>query len=89
MKKPVACLLAFAVVALALPALADPPGSAGVASAHAGRPVIVVPGITIVGQKRVPIASIDVSRVPPTVQLAELKQPFLGRVDQPVHASPF
>jgi len=78
MKTHIACLVLLSVVALSVPALADPKGN-----------VVTTKVVDIIGQRRVPIASIDVSRVAPTVKLSELRSPFTDRVDQAVHAGPF
>jgi hypothetical protein len=78
MKKPVACLVALAVVALSLAAQADP-------TAH----VYTLKTVEIHGKARIPIASVDVDKAMPKVTLAELRQPLLQRVDQATHDAPF
>jgi hypothetical protein len=79
MRKPVASLVAFAAVLLALPALADPPRG----------PVVKVHNVDIVGQRQVPIAAIEVTKMAPSLKLHELRGPFTDRADQAVHATPF
>jgi hypothetical protein len=61
------------------------------ASAHAqqaGR-VITIGEVTIVGRVQKPIASVDVSKIQPKLTLAELRQPFLDRIEQATFKDPF
>ncbi len=67
--------------ALLLPALAA-------AQEGAGR-VVTISEITIVGRIQKPIAAVDVSRIQPKLALAELRQPFLQRIEEAVYRSPF
>jgi hypothetical protein len=71
----------LAVALLLAPALAS-------AQEGAGR-VVTISEITIVGRIQKPIAAVDVSRIQPKLALAELRQPFLQRIEEAVYRSPF
>lgn len=61
------------------------------APAHAqkkGR-VITISEVTIVGRVQKPIAAVDVSRIQPKLTLAELKQPFVDRIEKSISHDPF
>ncbi len=62
-----------------------PPGSAGVDQ----RGVITLAEVTITGRIQKPIAAVDVSRIQPKLTLAELRQPFLDRIEKAVYKDPF
>lgn len=62
-----------------------PPGSAGVEQ----RGVITLAEVTITGRIQKPIAAVDVSRIQPKLTLAELRQPFLDRIEKAVYKDPF
>jgi hypothetical protein len=51
--------------------------------------VVTISEITIVGRIQKPIAAVDVSRIQPQLALAELRQPFLQRIEQAIFKSPF
>jgi len=80
----------LAILAAVLPVL----GYASVASAQ-DRPakqdkgVLQVGEITIVGRVQKPIAAVDVAKIQPKLTLAELRQPFLDRVEEAVRKDPF
>ncbi len=60
-------------------------------SAHAqekGR-VITISEVTIVGRVQKPIASVDVNKIQPKLTLAELRQPFLDRIEAATAKDPF
>jgi hypothetical protein len=85
-------ILAAALVALAwsLPAVAQdaaqpPPPK----PAKAQQGVLQVGEITIVGRVQKPIAAVDVAKIQPKLTLAELRQPFLDRIEEAVHKDPF
>lgn len=62
------------------------------AAAPGGRPkqgVLQVGEITIVGRVQKPIAAVDVAKIQPKLTLAELRQPFLDRIEEAVHKDPF
>jgi hypothetical protein len=63
------------------------PSSAG-AQQGKGR-VVTISEVTIVGRIQKPIAAVDVSRIQPKLTLAELRQPFLQRIEEAVFRSPF
>ena len=54
-----------------------------------GGGVLNVGEITIVGRVQKPIASVDVSKIPAKLTLAELRQPFLDRIEEAVIREPF
>jgi hypothetical protein len=72
-------LAAFATV-LALP---------GTAAAQKKPRVVTISEVTIVGRVQKPIAAVDVSRIQPKLTLAELRQPFLDRIEKAVYNDPF
>lgn len=51
--------------------------------------VITISEVTIVGRVQKPIAAVDVSRIQPKMTLAELRQPFLDRIEKAVYRAPF
>jgi hypothetical protein len=51
--------------------------------------VLQVGEITIVGRVQKPIAAVDVAKIQPKLTLAELRQPFLDRIEEAVHKEPF
>lgn len=51
--------------------------------------VVTISEVTIVGRVQKPIAAVDVSRIQPKLTLAELRQPFLQRIEQAVRHDPF
>jgi hypothetical protein len=59
------------------------------ASAQQSGKVITIGEVTIVGRVQKPIASVDVSKIQPKLTLAELKQPFLDRIEQAATKDPF
>lgn len=69
-----------ALVATALPS---------VASAQKKPRVVTISEVTIVGRVQKPIAAVDVSRIQPKLTLAELRQPFLDRIEKAVYNDPF
>lgn len=62
---------------------------AGDASAQQAGRVITIGEVTIVGRVQKPIASVDVSKIQPKLTLAELRQPFLDRIEQATLKEPF
>lgn len=59
---------------------------------HAAKPqqgVLQIGEITIVGRVQKPVAAVDVAKIQPKLTLAELRQPFLDRIEQAVHQEPF
>ena len=51
--------------------------------------VVTITEVTIVGRVQKPIAAVDVSRIQPKLALAELEQPFLGRIEKALRKEPF
>lgn len=51
--------------------------------------VVTISEVTIVGRVQKPIAAVDVSRIQPKLTLAELRQPFLDRIEKAVYHDPF
>jgi hypothetical protein len=51
--------------------------------------VLQVGEITIVGRVQKPIAAVDVAKIQPKLTLAELRQPFLDRIEAAVRKDPF
>jgi hypothetical protein len=78
MKRLAAFAIALGLLGIAFPASADKKGN-----------VITIGEVTIVGRVQKPIASVDVSKIPPKLTLAELRQPFLDRIDEAVRRDPF
>lgn len=63
--------------------------SAGGAHGKQQQGVLQVGEITIVGRVQKPIAAVDVAKIQPKLTLAELRQPFLDRIEEAVHKDPF
>jgi len=57
--------------------------------AQAKKRVITISEVTIVGRVQKPIAAVDVSRIQPKLTLAEVKQPFMDRIEKALYRSPF
>src|SRR6186713_560112 len=51
--------------------------------------VVTISEVTIVGRIQKPIAAVDVSRIAPKLTLAELRQPFLQKIEEAIYRSPF
>lgn len=51
--------------------------------------VVTISEVTIVGRVQKPIAAVDVSRIQPKLTLAELRQPFLDRIEKAISHDPF
>jgi hypothetical protein len=77
----------FVSFALAGSAWAQSTGGAGLVKQQAG--VLQVGEITIVGRVQKPIAAVDVATVQPKLTLAELRQPFLDRIEAAITKDPF
>ena len=57
--------------------------------ARADGRVITISEVTIVGRVQKPIASVDVNKIQPKLTLAELRQPFLDRIEAATVKDPF
>jgi len=53
------------------------------------RGTITLSEVTITGRIEKPIAAVDVSRIQPKLTLAELRQPFLDRIEAVIFKDPF
>ncbi len=51
--------------------------------------VLQIGEITIVGRVQKPIAAVDVAKIQPKLTLAELRQPFLDRIEAASRKDPF
>ncbi len=51
--------------------------------------VLQIGEITIVGRVQKPIAAVDVAKIQPKLTLAELRQPFLDRIEEAARKDPF
>ncbi|MCA9590364.1 MAG: hypothetical protein KC657_33905 [Myxococcales bacterium] len=51
--------------------------------------VITINEVTIVGRVQKPVASVDVSKIQAKLTLAELRQPFLDRIEEAAKHDPF
>jgi hypothetical protein len=63
--------------------------AASLASAQSKGRVVTISEVTIVGRVQKPIAAVDVSRIQPKLTLAELRQPFLHRIEKALYSDPF
>jgi len=63
--------------------------TSGYASAQGKSRVVTISEVTIVGRVQKPIAAVDVSRIQPKLTLAELRQPFLDRIEKALYRDPF
>lgn len=72
--------LALVALVLATPSLAFAQGKSR---------VVTISEVTIVGRVQKPIAAVDVSRIQPKLTLAELRQPFLHRIEKAIYQDPF
>ena len=59
------------------------------AAQQKGGGVITINEVTIVGRVQKPVASVDVSKIQPKLTLAELRQPFLDRIEEAARKDPF
>ena len=80
-------ILKTAFVALAAAGLLGLGG--GDASAADKKGVITLREIEIVGRVQKPIESVDVGMIPVKLTLAEMRQPFLDRIEEAVQHDPF
>jgi hypothetical protein len=73
-----ACATLLAALLLALPAAAEKKSR-----------VVTISEVTIVGRVQKPIAAVDVARIQPKLTLAELKRPFVDRIEKAISKDPF
>jgi hypothetical protein len=86
MTKTILKLGSMALVALAFSFVVGE-GTASAADQKGG--VITLREVEIVGRVQKPIASVDVGTILPKLTLAELRQPFLDRIEEAVQHDPF
>jgi hypothetical protein len=77
--------IAFGIGLMAVLAVSRPAG----AQEKKQRGVITLAEVTITGRIQKPIAAVDVSRIQPKLTLAELRQPFLDRIEEAMFKEPF
>jgi hypothetical protein len=75
------CLALLASLGVSAPAFAQKSGSKS--------RVVTISEVTIVGRIQKPIAAVDVSRIQPKLTLAELRQPFMQKIEEAIYRSPF
>jgi len=75
------------IVAVSVAILA--PTKAHAQETKPGGRVITISEVTIVGRVQKPIASVDVNKIQPKLTLAELRQPFLDRIEAATQKDPF
>jgi hypothetical protein len=84
----VAALSALTILAPAAQAQ-EKTGAPAAGRAKQQQGVLQVGEITIVGRVQKPIAAVDVAKIQPKLTLAELRQPFLDRIEEAVRKDPF
>ena len=89
MKHTAIVVLGLAALFASAPALAQEKGAAAAAKPKQDQGVLTVGEITIVGRVQKPIAAVDVAKIQPKLTLAELRQPFLDRIEEAIHKDPF
>lgn len=87
--KRAALAMVAASVVLTLGGVAFAQDAAGEKKDASGRGVITLTEVTITGRIQKPIAAVDVSRIQPKLTLAELRQPFLERIEKAIYKDPF
>jgi hypothetical protein len=65
------------------------PAATPTATGKSQRGIITLAEVTITGRIQKPIAAVDVSRIAPKLTLAELRQPFLDRIEEAIYKDPF
>ena len=78
--------LGLAALALAVLAFGSRPAAA---QDKPKKGVIELAEVIIKGRIQKPVASVDVNRIQPSLTLAELRQPFLERIEQAIYREPF
>ena len=84
MRTMVAALTALSLVTASAASFAEDKGKD-----QKQRGVITLAEVTITGRIQKPIAAVDVNRIAPKLTLAELRQPFLDRIEQAIYKDPF
>jgi hypothetical protein len=81
--------VALLTAVLASLVLTGPPAQAQDKPSKPQQGVLQVGEITIVGRVQKPIAAVDVAKIQAKLTLAELRQPFLDRIEEAVRKDPF
>jgi hypothetical protein len=81
--------LHVAIIVAASLAVLAPTKQARAQETKPGGRVITISEVTIVGRVQKPIASVDVNKIQPKLTLAELRQPFLDRIEAATQKDPF
>lgn len=81
--------LQVAIIAAAAALVLAPTKNAHAQETKPGGRVITISEVTIVGRVQKPIASVDVNKIQPKLTLAELRQPFLDRIEAATQKDPF
>ena len=82
-------VLRFAVALVACAATVALCEIAHADGAKAQQGILQIGEITIVGRVQKPIAAVDVAKIQPKLTLAELRQPFLDRIEEVTRKDPF
>jgi hypothetical protein len=61
----------------------------GKASAQQKGGPLTIGEVTIIGRVQKPVAAVDVSKIQAKLTLAELRQPFLDRIEEAARKDPF
>jgi hypothetical protein len=91
MKQVVVAVAALVAFAFGVPCAAQE-GAGAAATARQTKQeqgVLKISEITIVGRVQKPIAAVDVAKIQPKLTLAELRQPFIDRIEEAAHKDPF
>ena len=88
-KKSLSALILVAGLCASSAAQAQDKGPKKDVAAAPQRGVITLAEVTITGRIQKPIAAVDVNRIQPKLTLAELRQPFLDRIEQAIYKEPF
>jgi hypothetical protein len=86
-----ALVASLGIAALAAPSAwaQDTPAAPTARATKQQQGVLQIGEITIVGRVQKPIAAVDVAKIQPKLTLAELRQPFLDRIEEAVRKDPF
>jgi hypothetical protein len=89
MKRTILLWVAVVLLAVSSKALAQDPAAAPPKASKQTQGVLQIGEITIVGRVQKPIAAVDVAKIQPKLTLAELRQPFLDRIEEAAFKEPF
>jgi hypothetical protein len=89
MKRTTLVVAAASLVLLTSPAWGQDQAGGAVQRQTKQQSILQVGEITIVGRVQKPIAAVDVAKIQPKLTLAELRQPFLDRIEEAVRKDPF